>query len=154
MPVDDRDDLFTPSVRTGPAAGEPYHGSSLIYPAFFGGPLALLPFARRSAEQLNLPDQDVLRVTLVCLGSLLAVAVAAVVLVRNGLSERAPRLAVQAGGLLAYAVVTRMMRGAQRRHELRQGAFAKLSFWVGLAACIGLGIAQALVLALVLAVFT
>jgi len=76
-----------------------------------------------------------------------------VVLVREDLVGRAPRLAIQVGGLVAYAAVSSLLRGPERRHELRQGAFSKLSFWLGLAACIGLGIVQGLLVALAVAVF-
>lgn len=149
MSTEDQDDLFRPSVQAEPVAGEPFHTGSLVWPAVFGGPLALLPFARRSARELGLPGRDVQRLTLTCVAGLLLAAVLAVVATRAGAPSRVPRLLLQGSGLLAYAAIASpwLLKGPQRRHELRGGSFASIGFWRGLAACVALGVVQGLLLA-------
>lgn len=153
MIPDDRDDLFTPTLQAAPLSAEtPYRSGSLIYPAFFGGPLAVLPFARRSATRLGMPERDVSRLTLLCLGALVAGIIVVVLLDGAGVADRAQRLTLQIAGLGAYLAVARVLRGPERRHELRHGKFVKLSFWLGLAACLALGMVQALLLVTVLGI--
>lgn len=147
----DTDDLFVPSVQQVPRPTEPpYRTGSMIYPAFFGGPLALLPFAVRNARRLGLTDTQRRLLLLAVLGSLAAALAVAVVLDSRDASPRAPRLSLQVAGLVAFLLVSRVMRGPERRLELRGIEFDRFGFWRGLAAVVVLGLVQGLVMTAVL----
>ena len=153
MPPNDRDvdELFTPSVQHAPLPAEPpYRTGSMIYPAFFGGPLALLPFAVRNARRLALPDAQRRLVLLVVLGALVVGIAVAVVLDGRGASPRALRFSLQGAGLVAFLVVNRLMQGPERRLQLRGVEFDRFGFWRGLAAVVVLGGVQGALLAGVL----
>lgn len=56
------DDLFSPSVTEARGVQEaPYRAGSMIFPAFFGGPFAILPFAARNARRYGRPTTSAAR---------------------------------------------------------------------------------------------
>ncbi len=87
-----------------------------------------------------------------CVGALLVAPLVSLVLHQNGVTGRAPRLTLQVAGVCAYVGVARVLRGPERRHELRHGTFHKLSFWTGLGACLALGLVQGVLILAVIGV--
>jgi len=50
-----QDDLFTPTIRERPASGRPpWRPDSIMYPAFFGGPLAATALGLMNGRRLGL----------------------------------------------------------------------------------------------------
>lgn len=140
------DELFSPTIRDRPPPGKPpWRPESIVYPAFFGGPIAGAVLGVLNGRRLALPT-----------GQLLAVAGA-------GLAGFAARLAVGAfadgdsgvrlsgtvAGLLVWLAVLALQRRPFRLAVLRGVDPANL-IGPGLAAAVGCGLLEAaLILVLV-----
>jgi hypothetical protein len=145
------EDLFSPSVTAARGVQEaPYRAGSMIFPAFFGGPFAILPFAARNARRYGLSDaerrQVPVRIALCFLGCVLA----AIALDRAGAPDRAVSLGLQVFGVLAYLWVSRLFRGPERRAEVAGADFDRIGFWRGLGAVLLFSVLEGIVLRIVL----
>ena len=57
------DELFTPTIRERPVGGKaPWRPQSILYPAFFGGPLAAATLGVLNGRRLALPIGQVLTI--------------------------------------------------------------------------------------------
>lgn len=148
------DDLFTASIKERPPVTEPpFQLASMFIPAFFGGPLAFLHFAWPSARRLHEPA-DRRRLVAVVTGVVLLLAlVVAVILSRQGTEGRGLRLTLQVAGVVAYLACSPVLRPGQRRYELRGGDYEKIGFVRGLGVCVAYGLAQAVLVAIVVGLF-
>lgn len=136
------DELFSPTIRDQPRPGRaPWRPESIVYPAFFGGPLAGALLGVLNGRRLALPT-----------GQLVAIAGA-------GLVGFAARLAVGAladdnsgvrlsgtiCGLLVWLAVLALQRRPFRLATLRGATPASL-IRPGLAAALGCGLLEALLI--------
>lgn len=136
------DDLFSPTIRDQPAPGRPpWRPESIVYPAFFGGPLAAATLGVLNGRRLALPT-----------GHLIAIAAAGVagfaarVAVGAFTDGNSPvRLAGTVTGVLVWLLVLSLQRGPFRLATLRGRAPARL-IGPGLAAAIGGALLEALLL--------
>ncbi|MBL7259417.1 hypothetical protein [Paractinoplanes lichenicola] len=139
------DELFSPTIRDqAPPAKRPWRPESIVYPAFFGGPLAAATLGVLNGRRLAVPTQQLLLIAgagLVGFGARLTVAL----LVE---SNSAVRLAGTVCGILVWLVVLAFQRRPFRVAQLR-GVDAKSLVVPGLLTAIGLGLFEALILALV-----
>ncbi|MDQ3503926.1 MAG: hypothetical protein M3486_10020 [Actinomycetota bacterium] len=146
------DDLFSSSVTAARGGQEaPYRAGSMIFPAFFGGPFAILPFAARNARRYGLPDDERRQVPLRIALSFVGCVLTAVVLGRAGAPDRAVSLSLQVFGVLAYLWVSRLFRGPERRAEVAGTDFDRFGFWRGLGAVVVFSVLEGIVLLIVLA---
>jgi len=143
-----RDDLFAPSLETARRPGElerPWRLSSQFWVAFFGGPLAIGVIAWLNSHRLALGARTRVLIALtaaagLALGVGLALGIAAADLEAGG------RLASGAAGVLAYGVLYRLQKPADRVYSFydREGKdYASLT-GPGIAAALVFGIPTAL----------
>ena len=139
------DDLFRPTIEEPVATGKPpWRPESIVYPAFFGGPLAAATLGVLNGRRLGLaagPLAGIATAGAACFGARLAVAA-----VIEGNS--AVRLAGTVTGLLVWLLVLLLQRRPFRVHSYRGAEPASLVL-PGLAAAVGLGLFEALVILLV-----
>lgn len=148
------DDLFTASVSQRPPVTEqPFRLGSMFLPAFFGGPLAFLHFASRSARRLHEPLERRRLLTATAVGVLLLALVAAVLAERYGATGRELRLIVQLAGVVTLLLCTPVLRPGQRRYELRGGDYEPVGFLRGLGVCVAYGLVQGLLVVTAVGVF-
>lgn len=147
------DDLFEPSLQNVAVgqAERPFPSGSMFVPAFFGGPLTFLYFALTSARRLRLPEDRRRLLVALSVGSLLVGLAGVVVLDANGAESSQLRLGLQAAGVVAYLIGSRLLKAPERRHALAGGGFEKIGFGRGLGTCLVWGTVQAVVLVIVLA---
>lgn len=144
------DDLLTPTITQTPASVKPpWRVDSLLYPAFFGGPLAAALLGAINAGRLGVTGRKLALIVTAGVAAFAAVMIAVPILQaeRTGLQ----RITVAAGGLVVWGVTQAMLRRPFRAFSLRGGEPASL-WGPGIAATIGLGFAQYVLLALVVAV--
>ncbi|MEQ4303282.1 hypothetical protein ABNF97_18150 [Plantactinospora sp. B6F1] len=141
-----QDELFSPTIQERPApAKPPWRPESILYPAFFGGPLAAAALGLLNGTRLGLSGRRLLAIGaagLVGFGARLAVSAAV-----DGNST--VRLAGMVAGALVWLVVLLFQRAPFRIYTYRGGEPAGL-VGPGLAAAIGFGVLEA-ILILVLA---
>lgn len=148
------DELFTASIAERPPVTEPpFQLASMFIPAFFGGPLAFLHFALPSARRLHEPAERRRLLAVVTAIVLLLALVVTVVLSREGAEGRGLRLTLQAAGVVAFLATSPVLRPGQRRYELRGGEYEKIGFGRGLVVCLAYGLAQGLLVAVVVGLF-
>lgn len=148
------DDLFTASIRErAPVTEPPFQLASMFIPAFFGGPLAFLHFAWRSASRLHEPEDRRRLLAVAAAVALLLALVVAVILSREGAEGRAIRLTLQGAGVLAFLAASPVLRPGQRRYELGGGEYEKVGFGRGLAVCLAYGLVQAALVATAVGLF-
>jgi hypothetical protein len=136
------DDLFRPTIREQPPPGKPpWRPESIVYPAFFGGPLAAATLGLLNGHRLALPA-----------GQLAAIAgagvagVAARVTVGAFTEGNSPvRLAGTVCGLLVWLVVLSLQRRPFRVASLRGHGPARL-IGPGFLAAIVCGLFEALLI--------
>lgn len=141
------DDLISPTIDSGyGVVDRPWRPTSILYPAFFGGPLAAAVLGLMNARRLALGRTVLLGVAAAGVGAVLARFVLTAALHEHGL---APIL----GGLTGVAVWSAVV-ATQRRpfqvHERRDGETASL-VWPGIVAAVGGGLLEAVVLGLAVA---
>lgn len=139
------DDLFQPTIGSRPVlAVPPWRPSSIVYPAFFGGPLAVTVLGVLNARRLALGRNQQLAVA--------AAGLAAVVarLVVTGLlgGQTGGRVLGTLFGLAVWGVVAATQKKAFRAFEYGDREPASL-FGPGLAAVIGCGLLENILIAVV-----
>jgi hypothetical protein len=140
------DELFSPTIREQPAPGKPpWRPESILYPAFFGGPLAAATLGVLNGRRLRLPGRDLVLIAVAGLAAFGArLAVSAAVEGNSGV-----RLAGTVAGVLVWLVVLALQRKPFRLYTYRGGEPASL-VGPGFAAFIGCGLLEAgLILGLV-----
>lgn len=146
-----RDELLTPSLQESanvhalPPGERPWHLSSLFYPAFFGGALAVAVLAWMNSVRLDTPDMT--RRWIVVIGTA-GVVTSAVVpyLINGGHLDSTTQLGYRIVGALTFAAVYRVLRSANRLYTFRSPAAHEEmydSLWApGLTATLVLGALQ------------
>ncbi len=136
------DELFTPTIRDRPRPGKPpWRPESIIYPAFFGGPLTAAALGVLNGRRLALPRAHLLGIA----GAGLAAFAARVVVSAFVDSPSGVRLAGSAFGVLAWLAVLFLQRRPFRVAVLRGAAPAGLIV-PGLAAVVACGLFEAVVI--------
>lgn len=147
-------DLFEPTLQAAVAGrrerpAEPWRVKSLMWIAFFGGSLALTAIAYLNGKRLKLSPARQHQVLLAGVAGFLLTLGAAYVLGQAEVAQRwqpGPggsgfRLVSRAIALLAYLVILRLQRSAQRIYRFGGGEYASL--WrPGLVAVMVLGTLQ------------
>lgn len=152
------DPLLRPTLADAPPAGSgpaPWRPQSLVYPAFFGGALAMSVLMLVQAHRLGAGRKTplVTAIAAVAVVGSLATVLAVFLFYPEGGAERSDagrwaRLGARVLTVLAWAAIDRVLRPEARLFELRREEWSSL--WLpGLGAVIGLGAVQA-ALALVL----
>ena len=132
------DEIFSPTIRDQPAPGKPpWRPESILYPAFFGGPLAAATLGVLNGRRLALPTGHLLAIAGVGLAGIGA---------RLALSgffddNSAVRLAGSATGVLVWLFVLFLQRRPFRIAVLRGATPARLIV-PGLLAAIGCGLLE------------
>jgi hypothetical protein len=134
-----RDDLFSPTIRDRPAPGRPpWRPESILYPAFFGGPLAAATLGVLNGRRLALPSGQLLAVAaagLACSGARFALSAAI-----DG--NAGVRVAGSAAGILVWVAVLALQRRPFRAYTFRGGEPANL-VGPGFAAVLACGLLEA-----------
>lgn len=139
------DDLFRPTItaRTEIVV-PPWRPDSIIYPAFFGGPLAATVLGLLNARRLALGRKQLLTVA--------AVGVTCIVarLVVTGLldGQVAARVLGGLAGIAVWAVITATQKKTFRAYEYGDGEPASL-VGPGIAAAVGCGLIENILIAVV-----
>lgn len=137
------DNLFTPTITAAPRSGaQPWRVSSLVYPAFFGGPLAVTVLGLVNGARLGLGRRAQLAVAGAGLGALLARVAVGIATGGSWLGVRS--LVGSAAGVAAWLALAAVQRRPFRAYELRGGEPAKL-FLPGLGAVFTVGLIEAIV---------
>lgn len=136
------DDLFTPTITSAVPAKPPWRVDSLVYPAFFGGPLAAAVLGLLNARRLRVGPLAFLAVAATGIGAI-AVRIAFLVSI-GGLLLGAYTLVGVVPGLAVWAAIRSTQNRPYRSFALRGGEPAKL-FWPAVAAVLGCGLAEAVV---------
>ncbi len=136
------DELFTPTIRDRPTGGKPpWRPESILYPAFFGGPLAAATLGVLNGRRLALPVGQVLTI-----GAAGLAAFAARIVVTGMLEENSSaRLTGTITGLLVWLVVLAFQRRPFRAFAYGDGEPASLTR-AGFAAFIGCGLFEAIII--------
>lgn len=139
------DDLFQPTIGAKPVvATPPWRPDSIVYPAFFGGPLAATVLGLINGRRLALGNRQLLAV--------LAAGVAAIIgrIVATDLlsGQVGTRILGAAAGLVAWGAVAATQKRAFRAYALGGREPAGL-IGPGFAAAIGCGLLEILVITLV-----
>lgn len=153
MAVEHDDDLFAPVLQgreSGvPLSGErPWRLSSQFYVAFFGGTLAVATIAWVNAGRLGLEPVKRRLIPVVAIVGLVATIVAVELFGGSGV-ESGQRIVGRVVALAAGGVLYGLQVGADRvYHAFNEGdeeALYDVMWGPGLAATVGLGIVQAIV---------
>jgi hypothetical protein len=144
------DDLFRPTIEARPVPAErPWRPGSIVYPAFFGGPLAATVLGVLNGRRLALD-----RTTTLAIAGAGGAAIAGRLVLTAALHpDSVGRLLGSVGGLLVWTVVLAVQKRPFRAYELRDGEPASL-VRPGLAAAVGCGVLEAVVLVLVVGAVT
>jgi len=134
------EDLFTPTLQgqpATPARSLPFRSSSLFWPAFLGGSLAVGILAWVNGRRLGLaPARQRWILISTLLAFLLSVAAVGYFVTARRDEMIWGRRAAQAVGVVLYLVLARIQQPADRRHQLFDGHYASL--WVpGLLSILG-----------------
>ena len=137
-----QDDLFTPTIREAQGTGRPpWRPESIIYPAFFGGPLAAATLGVLNGRRLALPAGMLITIAAAGLAGFAArMAISAAV---DGTSP--VRFAANVTGLLVWLVVMAFQRRRFRAFTYGNGEPASL-VGPGFAAAIGGAVLEAVVI--------
>ncbi|MGR6317383.1 hypothetical protein Q2K19_06045 [Micromonospora soli] len=144
------DDLFTPTIIPTAYVDErrpPWRPGSLVYPAIFGGVLAGTTLALINASRLRLPTRATLAIAGTGLVALVARVLVTVTLL-DGRVSGTGRLVGALCGALVGTVAHLAQRSRFRTWEMRGGEPASL-VKAGIAAALGLGILEGLIIVLV-----
>ncbi|MBO4207566.1 hypothetical protein [Micromonospora echinofusca] len=147
MPVPDP--LLTPTITATPPVGvPPWRPQSLLVPAVLGGVLAVTVLGLVNAGRLD--QSRSARLALLGTGLLALGARIAVTLLLTPSVGGPARAVGAAAGVLTWLTVRGTQSRPFRAYELRGGEPARL-FWPGLAAIVGFGVVEAVLLAVLLA---
>jgi hypothetical protein len=137
-----QDELFSPTIRDRHRSGPlPWRPESILYPAFFGGPLAAATLGVLNGRRLGLA-----RIQLLAVAAAGVVAFAARLAVSAALEEnRGIRFAGTVAGVLVWLVVIAVQRRPFRAFTFGNGEPASL-VGPGFAAAIGCGLLEAVVI--------
>jgi hypothetical protein len=137
-----QDELFSPTIRDRPTPGKPpWRPESILYPAFFGGPLAAATLGVLNGRRLALPGVQLLAIAAAGLVAFVArVAVSAAIDGNSGV-----RFAGTVGGILVWLVVLALQRKPFRAYTYRGGDPASL-VGPGFAAFLGCGLLEAILI--------
>jgi len=134
------DELFTPTIRERPVGGKaPWRPQSIIYPAFFGGPLAGATLGVLNGRRLGIAPAQQLIIGVAGLVGFAARATVAGLFDGNSVVRLAGNLA----GVLVWLVVLAFQRRPFRAFDYADGEPASL-VGPGFAAFIGCGLLEAL----------
>jgi len=136
------DELFTPTIRERPVGGKaPWRPQSILYPAFFGGPLAAATLGVLNGRRLALPIGQVLTI-----GAAGLAGFAARIAITAPLEENSSvRLTGTITGVLVWLVVLAFQRRPFRSYTYGDGEPAGLT-GPGFAAFLGCGLFEAVVI--------
>ena len=136
------DELFSPTIREQSAPGKPpWRPESILYPAFFGGPLAAATLGVLNGRRLRLPGRDLILIAVAGLAGFGArLAVSGAVEGNSGV-----RLAGTITGVLVWLVVLAFQRKPFRLFSYRGGEPASL-VGPGFAAFAGCGVLEAILI--------
>jgi len=138
-----RDDLFSPTIRDRPVPGRPpWRPESILYPAFFGGPLAAATLGVLNGRRLALPSGQLLTIAalgVACFGARFAVSAAVA-------GNTGVRVAGSVAGALVWAAVVAWQSKPFRAQVLRGVVPASL-VGPGFAAVLGCGLIEAVLIA-------
>jgi hypothetical protein len=137
-----QDELFSPTIRERPAPGRPpWRPESILYPAFFGGPLGAATLGVLNGRRLALPGLQLALIAVAGLAGFGArLAVSAAVEGNSGV-----RLAGAVAGSLVWLVVLAFQRRPFRTYAYRGGEPASL-VWPGIAAFVTFAILEAVLI--------
>jgi hypothetical protein len=141
------DDLFRPTVRERTPGKRPWRPESIFYPAFFGGPTAAATLGVLNGRRLRLPAAHL---WLIAAAGLAAFALRIVLSIWAG-ENSGIRLAGSVTGALTWLAVIGLERRVFRAYTFADGEPASL-VGPGIAAALGLGLVEAMVIFGVLAV--
>jgi hypothetical protein len=144
------DELFRPTIEARPApVGRPWRPASIVYPAFFGGPLAAVVLGLLNGRRLALG-----RTALLGIAAAGAAGVAGRLMLTAVVHPHSVgRLLGGLAGLLVWLSVLAAQKRPFRAYELRGGEPAGL-VGPGLAAVAGCGLLEVAVLVLVVRAVT
>ena len=136
------DDLFRPTIEDrATVTTPPWRPQSILYPAFFGGPLAGTVLGLLNGRRLRLPTSSMLAIAVAG-----AAAIVARILVTPALTgQTSARLIGAVAGVLVWGVILLVQKRPFRVYEVGGGEPASLVA-AGFAAAIGCGILEAVVL--------
>ncbi|GLI01906.1 hypothetical protein [Phytohabitans aurantiacus] len=137
-----QDELFNPTIREQPAPGKPpWRPESILYPAFFGGPLAAAALGLLNGGRLALPAPH-----LVAIGAAGLVGFGARLAIAASVEGNAPvRYGAVIAGILVSLVVLAFQRKPFRAYTYRGGEPASLVA-PGIGAAIGFGVLEAILI--------
>lgn len=137
-----QDELFNPTIHAQPPPGKPpWRPESILYPAFFGGPLAAATLGVLNGRRLALPGSHLLAIAAAGLA-----AFGARIVVSAAVEDRSVvRLAGTVAGVLVWLVVLGLQRRRFRTFSYRGGEPASL-VGPGFAAFIGCGLLEAVLI--------
>jgi hypothetical protein len=135
------DDLFTPTVRDSQAPTEkPWNPDSIVYAAFFGGPLAGAVLGILNGRKLLLSRSHLL---LIALAGVVAIAGRLVFTAWQG--HAAARIGGAMAGVLVWLVVNALQRKAFRA-AIHNGLEPASLVGPGIAAAIGCGLIEVILI--------
>lgn len=136
------DELFTPTIKARPVPTKPpWRPESIVYPAFFGGPLAATVLGLINGRRLLLGSAQLWLIAatgLACFAGRLAAAMA-------WDSNSVGRLGGSIAGIAVWAVVNFLQRRPMRLFLHNDGEPASL-IGPGIAAAIGCGLIEVLII--------
>ncbi len=136
------DELFRPTIHDRPPPGRPpWRPESIIYPAFFGGPLAAATLGVLNGRRLGLRTGPLLAIA----GAGLAAIVARLVVTGLIDGNSGARLAGSVSGIVVWLVILAFQRRPFRGFGF-SGAEPDSLIGPGFAAAIGCGLLEATVL--------
>jgi len=143
--------LLTPSlqatepIRALPPGRRPWHISSLFYPAFFGGALAVAALAWENSVRLGTPASTRRWIAIFGISGIVASVVASYVLYGNDYGQAA-RLGYRVVGAVTFGVLYRILKPFDRLYAFRTPAESDTMYdkmWgPGLLAVFGGGLIQ------------
>lgn len=142
------DDLLKPTItETAVPTERPWRVDSLVYPAFFGGPIAVTFLSALNARRLGLDGRKVALILAAGAASLTA-QLLVIAFFLQGTSSSGQRFSFTVAGLLVYLVAWFVQRRPFRIFMLRGGEPANL-WGPGIATVIGSVILQFILIAIV-----
>lgn len=136
------DELFTPTIKVPPAlSSPPWRPDSIVYPAFFGGPLAAMVLGLINGRRLSLGRAQLMLIA----GAGVACFVARLVVTAALDASSGTRIIGAIAGVLTWLVIAALQRRPFRAFLHHDGTPASLVA-PGFAAAIGLGVVEAILI--------
>jgi hypothetical protein len=145
------DDLLAPSLEgvrhlALEKNGRPWRLDSQFYVGFFGGPLAVAAIAWVNAGRLRMDRRARASVIAIGVTGFCGVAAAAVTVAAG---PTALRFGPRVGGVLVAIALYSLQRAADRRYSFRRSAEYDSLWGPGVAAVVGLGLVEILVIVVI-----